>query len=75
MIEKFWAAHSRKKKPDYYSEEFKDLIINMLKFDPQMRPNADAIFEHPWFTQGNIATQEEVRLELEKRHKVNQECE
>ena len=43
----------------------------MLKFDPQMRPNADAVLEHPWFNQGNIATQEEVRLELEKRYKVN----
>ena len=71
MIEKFWAAHSRKKKPDYYSEDFKDLIIKMLKFDPQMRPNADTVLEHPWFNQGNIATQEEVRLELEKRYKVN----
>jgi len=28
--EMFWRAHSQRKEPGFYSEEFKDLITNML---------------------------------------------
>ena len=47
----------------------------MLKPDPYSRPNADAIIEHPWFTQNDIATPEVVHEELEERRKLNKDYE
>ena len=64
MIEKFWTAHARSKKPDYYSDNFKDLLTKMLRPDPEMRPSAEAIFKHPWFNQDDIATPEVVHEEM-----------
>ena len=58
-----------------FSDEFKDLLISMLKLDPESRPSADSIFEHPWFIEDDIATPEEVQIELEKRYKSNKEQE
>lgn len=66
---KFWLSHKINMKPIFFSDEFKDLIISMLKIDPESRPSADAIFKHPWFTNNDIATPQEVHMELEKRYK------
>jgi serine/threonine protein kinase len=38
---KFWNAHSKNKAKGFYSEEFKNLINNMLRLDPNDRPNID----------------------------------
>ena len=68
-VSKFWQSHLLDKKPGYFSDEFKDLIISMLQLDPESRPSAEEIFDHPWFTNEDIATPEEVHIELEKRYK------
>ena len=31
------------------SDEFKDLMIKMLNYDPEKRPSYSEIIEHPWF--------------------------
>ena len=71
--EMFWRAHSQRKEPGFYSEEFKDLITNMLQFYPHMRPNVVDIVGHPWIAQGGVATPEQVRAEFAERHRVNKE--
>jgi len=30
------------------SEEFKDLVISMLSYDPALRPTIEEILRHPW---------------------------
>ena len=49
-INKFWKTHSMMKKKEYYSAEFKDLVTNMLRFDPNLRFNFNNIVNHPWMT-------------------------
>ena len=34
---KFWAAHSKGKQKNFYSEELKDLLMHMLNKDPEQR--------------------------------------
>lgn len=38
---KFWNAHSKNKRMNYFSLEFKDLINHMLKLDPNERPTME----------------------------------
>ena len=40
-----------------------------------MRPNADAVIEHPWFTQDAIAKPELVNEELKERYKLTKDYE
>ena len=30
------------------SDEFKDLIIKMLNYDPSKRPSIEELMDHPW---------------------------
>lgn len=48
------------------SEEFFHLVTSMLKYDFQKRLTVEEIREHPWM-KGPIATEDEVREELEER--------
>jgi serine/threonine protein kinase len=44
----FWKAHSRRRAPEFFGELFKDLLQSMLAFDPNERPTAIQLAEHPW---------------------------
>lgn len=55
----FWKNHSKSKDPDFFSEDFKDLITNMLQYAPHMRLNLVDIIGHPWMT-GKVATEAEI---------------
>lgn len=48
------------------SEDYFHLVTTMIKYDFQRRFTIDEIKEHPWYN-GPVATQEEVRKELESR--------
>lgn len=47
--EVFWKAHLKSKpSKDFFSEEFKELIISMLSLDPNSRPAMDDIMGCAW---------------------------
>jgi len=59
--EVFCKAHTKtKSQKDYFSDDFKDLIISMLSLDPNQRPTLDKIMKHPWVN-GQMMTESEVR--------------
>lgn len=64
----FWKTHSNRKPAGFFSEEFKDLITNMLQLLPNQRLSMADIIGHPWM-QGVIASQQEVRHDFEQRQK------
>ena len=72
-VNSFWHAHSQMKKKEYYSDDYKNLVTNMLKFDPNQRYDFNSIAAHPWITQGETASQHEVYEDMKKRHNVNVE--
>ena len=51
------------------SDSFKDLIINMLSFQPYGRLQMAEIFAHPFFSEdnGTSITHKEVRIEMSMR--------
>ncbi|CAG9333706.1 unnamed protein product [Blepharisma stoltei] len=57
---KFWGLYSRNKPQNYYSEEFKSLIMGMLHPNPERRFTIYDIKNHPWYN-GPIASLEEVQ--------------
>ena len=52
----FWKQHSRNKTEGFFSEEFKDLITNMLQLDPVARLSLADIAGHAWM-KGTLASQ------------------
>ena len=51
------------------SEDFFHLVTTMIKYDFQRRFTIDEIKDHPWY-KGPVATEEEVRKELENRRQI-----
>jgi serine/threonine protein kinase len=62
----FWHQHSKSKPAGFFSEEFKDLITNMLQLNPNARLSLADCVGHAWM-QGPIASAEQVRKEFAKR--------
>ena len=45
----FWKAHSKNKpRPDYFSDDFKNLVTGLIQFDPATRPQMADVLSHPW---------------------------
>jgi serine/threonine protein kinase len=44
----FWRAHEQNKPAGFFSESFKDLIVNMLSFQPYERLSISEVAMHPW---------------------------
>lgn len=65
----FWKYHSKNKVEGFFSDNFKDLITNMLQFNPSQRLNLVDIIGHPWM-QDTAASQQEIQAEFDKRHQV-----
>ena len=77
----FWRAHEKHKSAGYFSEEFKNLVMSMLQYEPTHRPSISELLYHPWmkqdvptaedinkeFTQRNVAVKEEREKEREQR--------
>lgn len=57
--EEFWKIHQKEKVNGFYSDNFMDLITNMLQFNSGQRLTLADIFGHPWL-QGPTPTQDEV---------------
>ena len=54
-VDKYWATHEQGKEPGYFSDDFKDLVSQMLHYSPQHRPMLADVIAHPWL-QGPTAT-------------------
>lgn len=73
--QRFWDIHSRNKPTDFYSNEFRSLIQNMLALDPAQRLSISEIRAHPWFNQP-CSSSEEIYLELSgRRQRINEAAE
>ena len=59
----FWKQHQNNKPKGFLSEEFMDLITNLLQFNPAARPSLADVVGHPWM-QGQIADATVVRTEF-----------
>jgi serine/threonine protein kinase len=44
----FWKQHQNGKPAGFFSDEFKDLITNMLQLNVNARPSLADIVGHPW---------------------------
>ena len=70
---KFWSRHElhaaeEETGTDAFSPEFKDLMTNMLAFQPYSRLNLAEILGHQFFMQGPpTATIQQVKEEMSKR--------
>ena len=62
----FWKTHEQRKPSGFYSEEFKDLLTNMLQLLPNQRLSMADIIGHPWM-QGPIATYQQVLADFSRR--------
>lgn len=64
----FWKSHEQGKAPGFFTEEFKDLITNMLAHNPSSRLSMADIIGHPWMQSEETATHQQVLAEFEMRH-------
>lgn len=72
--EVFWKAHERNKpkkagQDSFYSDDFKNLINNMLALNPSDRLTIDQVKSHPWL-QGSLADVSKLRAEFLQRKKM-----
>ena len=67
--EQFWRQHTKDRKEDYFSEDFKDLVIGMLQLEPEERYTFKRISQHPWM-QGPVPTRREVQRVMQDRYKI-----
>lgn len=67
----FWKMHCQTKDEgkDFFSKEIKDLITNLLQYDPARRPSISEITKHPWYN-GELPTHEEMYEEFQKRKEM-----
>jgi serine/threonine protein kinase len=67
-LDLFWKLHSRNKPGglEFFSEDFRDLITELLSFDPIHRPSLAEIKSHPWCT-GPVPTYDEIKTEFATR--------
>jgi len=65
----FWKYHSNRKPAGFFTDEFKDLMTNMLQLMANQRLSMTDIVGHPWMS-GTVATPETVRAEFATRHTI-----
>lgn len=64
----FWKAHLKNKgNPNFFSDDFKDLVVKMLALDPNERPSMQELFDHPWM-QAYMPSRKEIQSEFEERN-------
>ena len=74
--EGFWKSHLKHKpSPQFFSENFKNLMNSMLAFDPTQRLSLSEIKAHPWFN-GPVTNHEQIfKMFIERKQKVDIETE
>jgi serine/threonine protein kinase len=70
-FQSFWRMHttSRTEGPEYYSDEFVNLVTGMLQVDPIHRFSISEIKQHPWY-KGEVPSQIEIKENLDKRQQL-----
>ena len=53
QYDKFWFVIEKGNPELHLTHEFKDLIISMLDYNPNNRPDISDIFNHPWLDEIN----------------------
>ena len=67
----FWRAHSKNKpRPDYFSDDFKNLITSLIQFDPATRIQMADVINHPWVKNPDCATLEEIHIDFANRKAI-----
>ena len=71
-IDEFWRTHEagHQDEPGFFSENFKDLVTNMLRYQPAQRISTADIIGHPWVTDPDVATPEEIAAEFAERKRL-----
>lgn len=69
--EEFWSLHEKKYKSqrDKSSEDFKDLFLKMIHFDPEKRITLEQVKQHKWFD-NQIPSQEDIKSDMKLRAKI-----
>lgn len=69
-LDLFWKLHSRNKPNglEFFSESFRDLISQMLSFDPIQRPSLAEVRAHEWYN-GPVPTYDQIKEEFTRRKK------
>ena len=68
----YWKIIESRIKEMTLSTEFKDLYIKMVTYNPNSRPSAEEILNHPWFNEiKEIKNNEEKMEELENKIREN----
>jgi hypothetical protein len=64
--QQFWKPHFEINGEGYYSDDFMNLMFASLSDRPSLRLTIPEIRNSAWF-KGEVATQEEVQIEMERR--------
>jgi len=68
----FWKAHCRKRQVGFFSENFKDLFVRMVAFEPTERPTIQQIANHPWVKE-SVCSHNEIKDQFTARQvKLNE---
>ena len=64
-LDLFWKMHTRNKPSgaNFFTEDFKALVISMFSIEPVLRPSIAEIRAHPWM-KGPTSSKKEVDEEL-----------
>lgn len=66
---KFWKVHSRNRNIGYFSEEFVELVQDMMQHDPVKRPSIQEIKDSAWYN-GKVSTQAQILGSFNKRKEI-----
>lgn len=69
----FWKNVSKRHPEGFFTDDFKNLIENMLHEKPQRRLNLADIASHAFMTSNEVATKDEVTTELKRINLLNKE--
>ena len=67
----FWKAMAKGKDAGHFSEEFMDLVQEMLNVDKKDKPriNMEGIKNHPWYTSDDVPDQQALQQDFDERTK------
>lgn len=71
----FWKLHYRNKPGglEFFSEDFRNLVTQLLSYDPVHRPSLAEIKSHPWYT-AEVPTYDEISEEFAiRKEKLDEE--
>lgn len=71
----FWGAHSKRKPPGFYTDDFKDLFNRMVAYDPEERIAMEELAMHPW-ARGPVLTAADIYQDfMNRKTKIEKEKE